>query len=72
MKKIFKLEELECAACAAKMEDAIGKMDKVNEANISFITQKLTIDADEADFDEVLRDAQKVIKKIERRCRIVL
>ena len=72
MKKTFELEELDCAHCAAKMEDAIGKIDGVISANISFMTQKLTIEADEKDFDKVLKAAQKAIKKIEPDCRIVL
>ncbi len=72
MKKIYNLEELDCAHCAAKMEDAIGKIDGVISANISFMTQKLTIEADEKDFDKILKAAQKAIKKIEPDCRIIL
>ena len=72
MKKVFKLEDLECAHCAAKMEDAIRKIDGVISANISFMTQKLTLEADDKDFDKVLKAAQKAIKKIEPDCRIVL
>ncbi len=71
MKKVFLLEELECAHCAAKMEDAIRKLDGVNEVNITFLTQKLTLDADDAVFDKVLEKAAKIIKKIEPDCRIV-
>ena len=72
MKKVFELEELDCAHCAAKMEDTIRKIDGVISANISFMTQKLTIEADEKDFDKILKAAQKAIKKIEPDCRIVL
>ncbi len=72
MKKTFKLEELDCAHCAAKMETAISKIDGVIEAKISFMTQKLTIEADDKDFDDILKAAQKAIKKIEPDCRIVL
>ena len=72
MKKTFELEELDCAHCAAKMEDAIRKIDGVISASISFMTQKLTIEADEKDFDKILKAAQKAIKKIEPDCRIVL
>lgn len=72
MKRVFELEELDCAHCAAKMETAIGKIDGVISANISFMTQKLTIEADEKDFDKILKSAQKVIKKIEPDCRIKL
>ena len=72
MKKTFELEELDCAQCAAKMEEAIKKLDGVISANISFMTQKLTLEADDKDFDKVLKAAQKAIKRIEPDCRIVL
>ncbi len=72
MKKIYSLEELDCANCAAKMEAAINKIDGVIEAKVSFMTQKLTIEADEKDFDKILKAAQKAIKKIEPDCRIVM
>ena len=72
MKKSFKLEELDCAHCAAKMETAINKIDGVIEAKISFMTQKLTIEAEDKDFDRIVKEAQKAIKKIEPDCRIVM
>ena len=72
MKKIFTLEELDCAHCAAKMEESIRKIDGVISANISFMTQKLTLEAADEDFDKVLKAAQKAIKKVEPDCRIVL
>lgn len=72
MKKTYALEELDCANCAAKMETAINKIDGVIEAKVSFMTQKLTIEADEKDFDKILKAAQKAIKKVEPDCRIIL
>lgn len=72
MKKRFKLIDLDCANCAAKMEDAIKKIGGVNEASVSFMTQKLTLDADDARFDEILAEAVRVCKKIEPDCTIVL
>ena len=48
------------------------KIDGVISANISFMTQKLTLEADEKDFDKILKAAQKAIKKIEPDCRIIL
>ena len=71
MKKVFELEELECAHCAAKMEDAISKLDGVNEVRITFLTQKLTLDVDDEVFEKVLKKAEKLIKRIEPDCRIV-
>lgn len=68
MKKVFKLTDLDCANCAAKMESAIQKIDGVSNATISFITQKLTIEAAEEDFESILLQAQKACKKIEPDC----
>jgi copper chaperone CopZ len=71
MKKVFRMEDLDCAHCAAKMETAIRKIEGVNSASINFIAQKITIDADEEVFEEVLKKAQKAVKKVEPDCRIV-
>ena len=68
MKKIYKLEELDCANCAAKMEDAIKKIDGVNDATVSFMMQKMTIDADDARFDEIKKAVVEVCKKVEPDC----
>ncbi len=70
MKKVFGLEELDCANCAAKMEEAIKKIDGVTSASVSFMTQKLTIEADDGTFDEIMKKAVKACKKIEPDCRI--
>ena len=72
MKKIFKMIDLDCANCAAKMENAILKIDGVIDASVSFMTQKLTIEADEKDFPRIMKDAVKCIKKIEPDCEVVL
>jgi len=72
MKKTFKLRDLDCANCAAKMENAIRKLDGVNSATISFMTQKLTLDADDARFDEILQQAAKLCKKVEPDCTIII
>ena len=56
MKKKFKLTDLDCANCAAKMEDAIKKLDGVNDASVSFMMHKMTIDADDARFDEIMKE----------------
>ena len=72
MKKHFKLRDLDCANCAAKMEDAIKKLDGVNDAAVSFMTQKLTLDADDARFDEILQQAVKICKKVEPDCTILV
>ena len=72
MKKVYRLENLDCANCAAKMEAAIQKLDGVQSATVSFMTQKLTLDADDTRFDEILNEVVKVCKKVEPDCEIVL
>lgn len=72
MKKTFKLIDLDCANCAAKMEDAIKKLDGVKSASVSFMQQKLTIEADDAVFDEVVKRAVDCIKKVEPDCTVKL
>ncbi len=71
MKKSFHLKNLGCANCAAKMETAISKLDGVNSASVNYIFQKLTLDAEDARFDEILGTAQRLIKKYESDCSIV-
>lgn len=72
MKKVFKLEDLDCANCAAKMEATIKKLPGVTNATVSFMTQKLSIEADDAVFDEVVQAAVKCIAKVEPDCRVIL
>ena len=72
MKKTYKLEDLDCANCAAKMQDAIGKIDGVNSVSVNFIMQKMTLDADDEVFDDVMKKAVKTVKKVEPDCRILL
>jgi copper chaperone CopZ len=71
MKKVFKMQDLDCAHCAAKMEDAIRKIDGVSSVSINFLMQKMTLEADDAVFEEVLKKAQKAVKKVEPDCKIV-
>ena len=70
MKKTFKLNDLDCANCAAKMEAAIKKLPGVTDATVSFLTQKMTIEAD--DLDAIMKDVVKCIKKVEPDCEVVL
>ena len=72
MKKTFRLIDLDCANCAAKMEDAIKKIDGVKNATVSFMTQKMTIEADDERFDEVVKLAVKACKKVEPDCEVVV
>ncbi len=71
MKKVFRLKDLDCANCAAKMERGIQKIDGVNNASVSFMTERLTIDADDGRFDEIMDEVVKVCRRIEPDCTIV-
>ena len=71
MKKAFKLEDLDCANCAAKMERAITKIDGVQSVNVSFIAQKMTIEADEEKFDGIMEQVVKTCRKVEPDCKII-
>ena len=72
MKKPFQMIDLDCANCAAKMEAAIKKLDGVNDASVSFLSQKMTIDAEDDKFDEIVKQAVKVCKKVEPDCEVVV
>lgn len=62
MKKVFKIE-VDCAVCAQKCEDAIKKVDGVTACQINFMTQKMTLEAD--DISKVLPSCLKAAKKVE-------
>ena len=68
MKKKFKLQDLDCANCAAKMEEAIKRIEGVADANLSFMTQKMTIEAEESRFDEIMMEVVAVCRKVEPDC----
>ena len=65
MKKKFILKGLGCANCAAKMEEAINKLDGVQEATVNFFTQKLTIVGEDDKMPTIVEESKKIIKKIE-------
>lgn len=72
MKKTFKLTDLDCAHCAAKMEDGIKKLSGVQSASVNFLSQKMTVEAEDARFDEIMQQVVKFCKKIEPDCVIHL
>ena len=71
MKKTYELEDLECAACAAKMERKISKIKGVDSVEVNFLTQKMTVEADDGIFEEVIDEAVKLIAKVEPDCRVI-
>ncbi|MGI6664841.1 MAG: cation transporter [Christensenellaceae bacterium] len=71
MKKVFKLQDLDCANCAAKMEQGINNIDGVSSASVNFMSQKLIIDAEESSFDKIMKQVKKVMRKVEPGCMIL-
>ena len=71
MKKTFKLIDLDCANCAAKMEHNIRKIDGVADATVSFMAQKMTVEADDDRFESIMDEVVKVCRKVEPDCEIV-
>lgn len=72
MKKRYKLQDLDCANCAAKMEEAIKKIDGVNDVNVNFMTQKMMVDAMDEKFDEIMQEVVRVCAKVEPDCQILM
>ena len=65
MKKAFKLSELDCGHCAQEIEDAVAKLDGGTKVRVNFMSQRMTLEADDARFDEILGEIRKIIKTIE-------
>lgn len=72
MKKSYKMIDLECAHCAAKMEAAIKKLPGVEDASVNFLMQKLTIQGDDDRFQDIVQEAVKICKKVEPDCQVVV
>ncbi len=71
MKAVLKLEGLCCANCAAKIENEVKKIDGLDEANLSFMTQKLSLEAPKSDLERIVDEASRIAKKIEDEVNIV-
>lgn len=71
MRKTFRLEHLCCAHCAAELEHAFGKIPGVSFVSIVFMTQKLIIEADEAEFPRIIDTIEVLIRKKEPGCKLV-
>lgn len=72
MKRTFKMENLDCANCAAKMEERIKKLTGVNSAFVSFATQRLVLDADDEAFDSIVEECRRVCRKIDKGTDIIV
>ena len=72
MTKIIRVKNLDCANCAAKVERALGKIDGINSASVSFLTQKITLDMDESRESDIISDVKRVCKKVEPDMELVI
>lgn len=72
MKKTFRIEDLCCANCAAKIEDAIRRLDGVTFASVNFLAERMTLEADDAIFEKIAKEAAKIARKIEPDCTVIL
>ena len=65
MVRNYRLIDLDCANCAAKIEREVAKIKGVNKVTVNFMTTKMTIDADDERIEEIEKEAQKIVKKFE-------
>ena len=70
MKKVIAMQDLDCANCAAKMEQSIKKIEGVVGVSINFMTQKMTLEVADDNFDEVIAKIKAAVKKIEPDCKL--
>lgn len=68
MEKVYKLDEIDCANCASKLEKRVSKIKGVNEVSINFMAQKMVLDVDNED---VLNKVKKVCAKYEPDCKLI-
>lgn len=71
MRKSFKLDEIDCANCARKLEDSINGLEGVESASVNFMAQKLTLSAPDSIFDKVLDRVVKLTADLEPDCEIL-
>ncbi len=71
MKKIVKIVDIDCANCATKLENALAKIDGVDSVNINYIAEKMLIEIKDEDYDAIVKQINKVTKKVEPDCRII-
>lgn len=65
MKKDYRLEDLDCANCATKIEDAVKNIEGVRECSVSFVTEKMIVEIDDKKEEEIKNQIKKIVKKIE-------
>lgn len=71
MKKVYRMKDLDCANCAAKMERAIQKIDGVLSAEVSFMAQRLTLEVEEDKLSVILEQVKRCVTKVEPDCKVL-
>lgn len=71
MRKVFKLDEIDCANCAAKLQEGLSNLEGVESVSVNFMTQKLTLVAADDEFDEVLERVVDYTEEVEPDCEII-
>ncbi|BAK21442.1 hypothetical protein MPTP_0983 [Melissococcus plutonius ATCC 35311] len=71
MRKIYRLEGLDCANCAMKIENAIQKVQGINHASVDFLSTKLTIETENMQASQIEADTKKVIQRIEPTVKLI-
>ena len=71
MKKVFRMEDLDCANCAAKMENAVRKIEGVEACTVNFMTQKMTLECAEDRMEEIFKKAVAACRKVDPDCTIM-
>ena len=72
MRKSFKLDEIDCANCALKLQNQIYMIPGVERTSVNFMTQRLTLQAADEDFDDILERVIKLTAGIEPDCEIII
>jgi copper chaperone CopZ len=72
MKKVLMMDNLDCANCAAKMQENVKKIDGVEDCSVSFMSQKMTLVYDETKEKEIFKAVQKAVRKVDPDCSVIL
>lgn len=74
MKKTYILEDLDCAGCAAKIEEAVSRLDGVKKSTVAFLTQKLTVELEDNQTNRggsLITDIRKIVQKYEPEVEVI-
>ncbi len=67
MKRNYRIDGLDCAHCAAKMEKNVSKVNGVKEVSINFLTTKMMLDLEDENLDEIIAGIEAAVKDVDPR-----